>query len=122
MKTIYYAHSISLYGSLQEERDMLALIGLGFEVVNPSDHFIQEEVDLLPTSEKRMAFFEKYSIECDAIAFRALPDGAIPSGVVKEIGWFQALGKPVIELPSSIKRRELSVELTREYLHEVGQR
>lgn len=119
---IYYAHNMALYGTKQEERDIATLQGLGFEVINPGDPAICAEVNLLPTSDERMAFFERYSIECDAIAFRALPDGPIPAGVVKEINWFVALNKPVIELPSGIKRREMSVELTREYLREVGQR
>jgi hypothetical protein len=119
---VYYAHNMGLYGTKQEARDIETLQNLGFEVVNPSDPAICAECNKLPTSDERMAFFEQFSITCDAIAFRALPDGAIPAGVAKEIDWFVVLSKPVIELPSSMKRRELSVELTREYLRDVGQR
>ena len=43
----------------------------------------------------------------------------IGAGVFKEI---QSVDVPVIELPSSISRRGLTVEQTREYLREVGQR
>ncbi len=38
---IYYAHPMSLYGTLQEKRDIETLKALGFEVVNPVDY--QEE-------------------------------------------------------------------------------
>lgn len=119
---IYYAHSMSLYGTLQEARDVQTLQLLGFEVANPGDPQVCAEVNQLPTSDERMAWFERYADSCDAIAFRGLPGGAIPAGVVKEIEWFRQRQKPVIELPSAILRRAISVEETREYLHEIGQR
>jgi hypothetical protein len=119
---IYYAHNMGLYGTRQEARDIDTLNALGLEVVNPGHWSIIAEVALLPTSDERMAFFERYSVECDAVAFRALPDGAIPSGVAKEIAWFTALGKPVIELPNGILRRTMPLEETREYLRDMGQR
>jgi hypothetical protein len=56
------------------------------------------------------------------LAFRALPDGTIPSGVAQEIKWAGEAGIPVIELPSAVNRRTLTLDQTREYLKEIGQR
>ena len=120
---VYYAHCMNLYGSKQEARDTATLEGLGFTVVNPSIVAEQDEIfKHLATSDDRMAFFERYSEICGAVAFRALNDGAIPAGVAKEIEWFVARNKPVLELPSGIKRRVLTVDMTREFLAEIGQR
>lgn len=69
-----------------------------------------------------MKYFKPLAQGCDVLAFRALPDGRIPAGVAKEIEWAAEIGIPIIELPSSLKGRQLSVELTREYLREVGTR
>jgi hypothetical protein len=59
---------------------------------------------------------------CDLFVFRALPDGRIPAGVMQELMWARAVGRPILELPSGTLGRAMSVESTREYLHEVGQR
>lgn len=113
---IYYAHCMFLYGTKQEERDVHTLSAFG-EVVNPNS----PESD---TGAKihGMDYFRRFVEECDAIAFRALPDGSIPSGVGKEINWFREAGKPIIELPGFSRRLLMTVEHTREYLREVGQR
>jgi hypothetical protein len=113
----YYAHCKSLYGTAQEKRDMFLIASLGFEVVNPS---AQEWQQLW--QEKGMDAKEDFAKMCDVIIFRALPQGAISAGVFKEIEAFQKFSKPVLELPSMISTRELTLEQTREYLHEVGQR
>jgi hypothetical protein len=55
---------------------------------------------------------------CDLIAFRALPDGSITCGVAKEI----KMGPPVIELPSGVTRRTLTMQQTLETLAELGER
>jgi hypothetical protein len=120
--TVYYAHSIALYGTPQEARDIEVLRSLGFKVINPGDPEICEVVAPLTNHDARMAFFEQYADSCDAIVFRALPGGAIPSGVMKEIEWFNERGKPVLELPGFAIRPVLSYEQTKAYLHEVGQR
>jgi hypothetical protein len=65
-----------------------------------------------------MKFFVQLASECDLIAFRALPDGSITAGVVLEI----KAGPPVIELPSGINRRTLTIQQTLETLQESGQR
>ena len=121
MLKIYYAHCLAIYNTPQEKRDIETLKKLGFEVVNPNEKIHQENAQKIKAEnpDRVMNYFYRLVGECDAIAFRALPDGAIPAGVGGEI---KNLGIPVIELPSGIKRRVLTVEQTREYLEEVGQR
>ena len=123
---IYYAHCQAIYGTKQDQRDVETLKALGFEVVNPSD---EQHVQMARNmkcagvpSERVMEYFTGLVDSCDAVAFRALPDGAIPAGVAKEVERAVSEGKPVIELPSCILRRVLTVEQTREYLKEIGQR
>ena len=114
------------YGSPQDNRDVEMLKKLGFEVVNPSDDkHVQIAKNMKANGEpssRVMGYFESLVDECDAVAFRALPDGAVPAGVAKEIERATDKGKPVIELPSCVSRRVLTVDQTREYLKEVGQR
>ena len=114
---VYYAHCVALYDTPQERRDIELLQALGFEVVNPNT---PEDTERYKT--EGMEYFLKYVSICDACVFRALPDGAIPAGVFREIQWFTEAKKPIFELPSGINRRELTRNQTVEYLHEVGQR
>lgn len=113
----YYAHCIAIYDTAQEDRDLTTIRQLGYEPVNPNCPECAEGY-----KKEGMAFFKKFVDECYVIVFRALPDGAIPAGVASEIEYFVRVGKPVIELPSQMSRRVLSIEQTREYLQEVGQR
>lgn len=110
---VYYAHSMSIYNTPQEQRDIDLLESIGFEVVNPN-----KEIHNQGYKDQGMQYFVELVNECDIIAFRAHPDGSIPAGVAKEID----TGKPVIELPSMVSMRVLSVDQTRQYLKEVGQR
>jgi hypothetical protein len=143
---IYYAHCQAIYGTPQEDRDIETLNDLGFEVVNPNQPaardacaIARKAIDeqnaaqkqmygrlgyvLLDTSHEIMVgIFKPLVRSCRALAFRALPDGRIPAGVVKEIQWARDYGYPVIELPSNVMRREMSIVETREYLTEIGQR
>ncbi len=114
---IYYAHAMSLYGTLQEARDVETLTLLGFEVYNPN---CEEGSTVAKT--KGMAGFKELVDNCGGLAFRALPDGRIPAGIADEVKWTREAFKPVIELPSSMNSRMISVEETREYLTEIGQR
>ena len=114
---IYYAHSIALYGSIQEKRDKNMLEALGFDVVMPNT----PENDL-GYRERGMDHFEKIISESGGVAFRANPDGSINAGVAKEITWARYYGKALIELPSMIERRALTVAQTRHYLEEQGYR
>lgn len=119
---VYYAHCIAIYNTPQEQRDVALLKALGFEVVNPSEPWVDEALASIP-KEERMYWFEHFADECDAIAFRGLPmSHIIPAGVAKEINWFMARNKPVIELPWGLTTRVISVDQTREYLREIGKR
>lgn len=117
MPRIYYAHPLSLYDTPQEQRDVKLLHeGLGFEVVNPNKPEHQEGY-----KQYGMEYFVRLVKTCDALAFRAFPDGKIGAGIAGEI---EALGpnKTVIELPHAISCRTLTIDQTREYLKELGQR
>jgi len=111
---IYYAHCLSIYDAPQEKRDLEVLKSLGFEVVNPNCPECAEGY-----KKEGMDYFRRYAEECEAIAFRALPDGRIPAGIGKEIRMFKDRNKPAIELPSGLLSRLMSIEETREYLMET---
>jgi hypothetical protein len=117
-RTVYYAHPISIYGTSQENRDMGDLIRLGFDPYNPNC----AEMEAKYQHTKDMAVFREAVSGCEALAFRAFPDGSIPAGIAKEIAWAVEMGKPVFEMPSAITRRALSVDATREVLRECGKR
>lgn len=124
--TVYYAHCMAIYGTVQEDRDVLTLEQLGFDVVNPNTRATDKQCRLVKEARGSKAvmdeIFQPMVKGCSALAFRALPDGSIPAGVAKEIEWAIELGLPVFELPSGIVRRTLDVDVTREYLREIGQR
>jgi hypothetical protein len=120
---VYYAHCIAIYNTPQEERDVHTLLGLGLDVVNPNTPAVDVEVKRLKSlGENYMSFFKDIVHCCEVFAFRALPDGSIPAGVAKELAWAVEADKLIIELPAAILRRVITLEATREYLHEVGQR
>lgn len=116
---IYYAHCMAIYNTKIEERDIALLNNLGFDVLNPNQEIHQEKCQEFENS---MDYFLNLVNICDALAFRALPTGKIPAGVYKEIMEAQRLGIPIIELPVNHILREMTVEQTRAYLTEVGQR
>lgn len=122
--TIYYAHCIAIYSTPQEVRDMKTLRDLGFSVVNPNTPEVDAEVKRLKGigTGDYMWLFKDIIEKCDALAFRSLPDGRIPAGVLQEILWAREANKLVIELPSNMLHRKMSLESTREYLLEVGKR
>lgn len=116
MPSVYYAHCMALYDTEQEARDIeLLALKLRWLVINPNEESFQ-----IGAKEHGMKYFKPYVQNCDVLAFRALPDGAIPSGVHLEIQWAREANVPVIELPSSVLRRGLTREQTREYIREVG--
>jgi hypothetical protein len=121
MSKVYYAHCQANYGTPQEQRDLFLLRALGFDVLNPNSPEVQSLL-MHASKDNKMAVFQPLVESCDWLAFRALPDGSISAGVAKEIAWAQEAGKCVLELPSAILRRTLTVEQTRQYLSEVGQR
>jgi hypothetical protein len=114
---VYYAHCMAIYDTIQEERDIALLKKMGFEVDNPNtEHHAEGWLT------HGMDYATTIVGNNDILAFRALPDGAIPAGIYKEIEIAHGLDIPVFELPSGIIRRELSLDATREYLKELGQR
>lgn len=114
--TIYYAHSLNLYDSNQEGRDLQTLNKIG-EVINPN-----EDEHQIGYKMSGMDYFEDLIGKCEMFAFRAHPDGSIPAGIFKEINFAIENFLPILELPSSVTRRGLTVSQTREYLREVGER
>jgi hypothetical protein len=114
---IYYAHPITTYDSIIEQKDLLLLKALGFEVVNPNSK--ESDINYRALG---MSYFESVVASCDALAFRALPDGSIPAGIAKEIDAANHYSKPIFELPTRVRRRVLSVDATREYLLETGRK
>lgn len=118
--TVYYAHPMSLYGTPQEARDIETLRALGFEVVNPGTPEHQEGCK---GPGNGMDYFRRIiQNECQALAFRAFPDGKIGAGVAYEIEIARGRELPVFELPSGMMRRVLDIDETRNYLAELGQR
>lgn len=127
---IYYAHSLHLYNSAQEGRDIRTLTLLGFDVVNPSDRIHVDKCKEIRAqyenydegSVKIMEYFMTVVDSCDAVGFRAHIDGKIPSGVGQEVLRALKDGKPIIELPSLINSKFLEKGETRQYLELNGQR
>lgn len=122
---VYYAHSLHLYNTPQEERDYLLLEDLGFSVINPNSFEIQQGIEEYKKEhgeENCMDFFRSLMDECDCLAFRAHIDGRIPSGVGYEIKYMRLAGKHVFELPTLTNNKFMEVEETRQYLQYNGQR
>jgi hypothetical protein len=117
MKTCYYAHSVALYGTPQESRDIEMLQKMFF-VLNPSEAIHQEAYK----TRGGMQYFKEIVQKCDLLAFRAHVDGKIGAGVATEIEWALAADLPVIELPTMMFARFLSIDSTKQYLKEIGQR
>jgi len=121
---IYYAHPINLYGTPQEKRDIQLLDAMGFDVINPNNpsyqaEYLKRKEDGHPNP---FRFFKELAVDVGNAAFRAFPDGTIGAGVYGEIMAVKQAGGLVIELPSMLECRVLSVEQTRAYLCELGAR
>lgn len=125
MKKIYYAHSMHLYNTPQEKRDVELLEKLGFKVINPNSEETQkgvEEYKKIYGAENTMKYFNDILLECDALVFRAHIDGKIPAGIGYEINVILSVGRPVIELPTLLESDFMSINETRQYLALNGQR
>jgi len=131
-KKVYYAHSMHLYNTAQETRDVVLLQELGFEVINPNMEKYRRDVEMIKDAHHRagigdagaaiMNYFAGVVNNCDALAFRGYTNGRIPAGVWKEVIAAREKGVPIIELPVILSSRELSVEETRAILAYEGQR
>lgn len=127
-KKVYYAHSMGIYNTKQEERDIKLLEDLGYEVINPNNKEVSDLFKKYIDEEKR-SYEDAFDIvfgylvrESDILAFRAQLDGFIGAGVAKEIEIAEVNSKPIIELPSAIYKRVATPEQTRAYLKEIGER
>jgi hypothetical protein len=123
MRQAYYAHCQAIYGTAVEERDHALIRLLGYEPVL-FDESVTNAVDVVKRAGGNvMTAVFKPLVEASAVLFfRALPDGRIPAGVAAEIEYADQAEVPVIEIPASRFSRTMTVDETREYLREVGQR
>ena len=119
---VYYAHCQAIYGTPQEDRDINLLQRMGHLVVNPANFDQKRIQEVKDKTGDVMSYFCDRVLQCDALAFRALPDGRIPAGVGVEITAARVANMPVFELPSGVRSRTMNMPETREYLEEVGQR
>lgn len=121
---VYYAHCTALYDTPQEARDIALLESLRWRVINPNKPEIEVMVQTIKATPGTdyMLMFRSMIEECDIVVFRATPGGAITAGVAKELGYAREFNLPILELPSAILRRRLSVAATKEYISEVGKR
>ena len=119
----YYAHTKISYGSTQELHDIRLLEELGVEVINPNTLVIEENFKVFVTNNPErepMEFFTDVVHSCDIIAFRAMPDGKIPSGIAFEVKYAQSRYIPIIELPNDLSDRFLTYPQTKKYFTNLG--
>lgn len=119
----YYAHSMVSYNSTIERDDIELLERLGFYVDNPNQEKYRVECYEYTRklgSASVMDYFCSLVELNDLLAFRALPDGTIPSGIAKEVAHAYLIGIPVIELPCSVEKRSMDYATTKEYFKELG--
>jgi hypothetical protein len=116
----YYSHCKAIYDTPQEDRDIDLLERLGYEVVNPNMKIHREMCEDFGSG--GMDYFIGQVMKCDVLAFRSLPNGEIPAGVWTEIRTALDNIIAIFELPRFYNRTILSVDATRDYLKEVGQR
>lgn len=110
---VYYAHFMGIYNTPQEDRDIKTLEALGLEVINPNKPETQSQFDIAVSKGYEYAFDEVFLRkvrDCEVFAFRALPDGRIPSGVAWELSEAKLYKKTIIELPSAITSRSMKKE------------
>lgn len=113
----YYARPMTIYGTPQVKRDEALIRSLGYEPIDIETPEIQHEASV-----SGMSVFETLVGKADILFFRAFPDGTIGAGVAQEIAWANSKGIPVLELPTGLTMRARTVDQTREYLRESGQR
>ena len=119
----YYAHTMLSYGSTIEEHDIQLLHGLGLEVINPNCKEISDGMSKYIEKYGRsnvMRYFQDIVESCDIVAFRALPDGTILSGISAELLAAKAAFIPIIELPCSLEKRMTEYPETKQLLLEMG--
>lgn len=122
-KRCYYAHAMSIYNTTSEKTDVEMLEQMGFEVVNPnSEELIRgfEKYKKTHSPHETMEYFFNIISTCDILAFTAVEDFKITSGVAKEIEEAICMDIPVIELPWITEERYMSLPQTYNYLKSRG--
>lgn len=110
---IYYAHPISMYGTIleKEDLDMLKRLHPMAIIYNPATDKEAKE----GYKKHGMTYFYEIIDDCDYLYFRSFSDGKIGAGVWGEIERAEAVHCEVLEIPT-LEDRKLSVNETREYL------
>jgi hypothetical protein len=115
----YYARCIAIDQTPQYNRDIKLIQSLGWELVPD----LTQEQKQEGYAREGMEFFLRFiREEAEILVFRSMPSLKIGAGVFAEIQEAQKKGIPIIELPSMILSREMTIAQTREYLCEVGKR
>lgn len=99
IKSVYYAHPMSWYGTEAEGRDIASLSKAfpSARIVNPNwlhKQFSGDEWEIMSSAEK-MAFFLVELGNLDVLAFRPFTQGGVGAGVAKEILEAYVLDKAV---------------------------
>lgn len=122
----YYGRCMSIYGTAREIKDIKLIQGLGYEVIPFPP---QEELNIKKALGENVmeTVFKPLVQSADVMFFRAVRMGneqftKVTAGVAAETQWAYDKKIPILELPSDIKSRTISIEATRAYLREVGQR
>lgn len=127
MTKIYYARSMSIYGTPQELRDkrMISSAFTDAEIIQfPDEKLIQEWYKEYPDESHLVMeqWFYPLVERADVLLFRGMPGTLdVGAGVAGEVAHARSKGIPVFELPTEL-RRTMTVEETRAYLRETGQR
>ncbi len=124
---IYFAHPINTYKTDIEEQCLdLIREELGDKILNPSDEFIQRQLEDYKKNnpDNYMDFFSDLLSECNAIAYLPFKDGLIGAGVWYECKTINDNGGKTYEIDLEngtlnevdfgyIDSKKLSVEQTR---------
>jgi hypothetical protein len=99
MRSVYYAHSQTTYGSDQEKADLEMLEELGFHVYNPNNPFDGPHFEA-----DGMAHFDKLTkkFHFAAIFYRTYRAGVASYGTGYEVRWAQKNGVPTFEITEKV--------------------
>lgn len=116
---VYYAHSISEYNTIEEALAIDTLQRMFDIVINPNNPDTEKKyID----SGRDWKVFDELVVNSNVVAFHALPNGRITSGVWKEIQKAIEHNIPVIELPTLTPNRVMTKDETLQHLKEMGLR
>lgn len=113
----FYSRPINLYGTLEDQRNIDSIKSLGYEVIDTESEEIQAEY-----SRKGMDVFFDLIKNTDVLFFKCALNMQITQGVYKHIVFASDNGIPVLEIPTILNARVMSLEDTRKYLQLTGKR